>query len=43
MNQLEFSALQLSERGGKLRCHLSGDRVLISGQARTYMEGTITL
>ncbi|GET24242.1 PhzF family phenazine biosynthesis protein [Prolixibacter sp. NT017] len=43
MNQLEFDALQLSERGGKLRCHLSGDRVLISGQAKTFLEGTITL
>jgi predicted PhzF superfamily epimerase YddE/YHI9 len=40
---LEFDATQLSERGGKLRCHLSGDRVFISGQAKTFLEGTITL
>ena len=32
-------ALQLSARGGKLYCKDLGDRVLISGEAVTYMEG----
>jgi len=36
-------ALQLSPRGGKLFCQNAGDRVLISGEAVTYLEGTITL
>ena len=39
----KLSALQLSERGGKLFCELAGDRVLISGQAVTYMIGDIQL
>ncbi len=43
LNQLEFEAQQISARGGLLKCKLSGDRVLISGQARTYMTGTILL
>ncbi len=36
-------ALQLSARGGTLRCHHAGDRVFISGEAVTYLEGVITL
>lgn len=43
LNQLEFEALQLSTRGGFLKCKLMGDRVLISGKACTYLTGTITL
>lgn len=34
-----FSAIQLSQRRGFLDCTLSGDRVLMSGQAVTYLEG----
>ena len=34
---------QLSARGGKVQCELQGDRVLISGFAVNYMEGTIEL
>jgi PhzF family phenazine biosynthesis protein len=41
LNQLEFEAQQLSSRGGFLNCKLAGSRVLISGNARTYMVGTI--
>lgn len=37
----ELSALQLSERVGKLDCTLLGDRVLISGTAKTYSVGYI--
>jgi len=43
MNKLKFEARQLSARGGYLECQLSGDRVLISGQARTYLTGSITV
>jgi len=37
----EMMALQLSERLGKLGCVYKGDRVLISGQARTYFIGAV--
>ena len=36
-------ALQLSPRGGKLLCKDSGERVLISGEAVTFLEGQITI
>lgn len=36
-------ARQVSARGGDLRCGLRGERVLIGGQAVTYLEGTARL
>ncbi len=36
-------ALQVSPRGGKLFCENLGERVLLSGEAVTYMEGSITI
>jgi PhzF family phenazine biosynthesis protein len=36
-------ALQVSPRVGKLLCRDLGERVLISGEAVTYLEGSITL
>ncbi len=39
----ELSAAQLSKRGGMLQCTLSGKRVLISGKAVKYLEGTIEI
>ena len=36
-----LSAIQLSKRRGYLDCEISGDRVLISGRAHTYLEGEI--
>jgi PhzF family phenazine biosynthesis protein len=39
----ELSALQLSKRGGALRCRLAGDRVEISGRARAYLQGEIEI
>jgi PhzF family phenazine biosynthesis protein len=41
LNQLSFEAIQLSRRGGFLKCQLLGDRVLISGLAKTYLIGDI--
>ena len=38
-----FSAKQMSSRGGELTCELVGDRVLISGRAVKYLEGTIKI
>jgi len=36
MGKTEFSARQLSERGGELICKLMGERVIIGGKAVTY-------
>jgi len=37
-----LNAAQVSKRGGLIRCELQGDRVLLSGQAVTFMEAEIT-
>jgi PhzF family phenazine biosynthesis protein len=39
----QMLAQQLSKRGGELRCEYLGERVLIGGQAKTYMHGKIFL
>jgi PhzF family phenazine biosynthesis protein len=39
----KLTALQLSERGGKLFCEDLGDRVKIAGKAVTYLAGEITV
>jgi PhzF family phenazine biosynthesis protein len=41
LNKKELYAQQVSERMGKLFCEDSGDRVLISGQAKTYSVGEL--
>ena len=38
-----FQARQLSARGGELEVVLSGDRVLLTGQAALYLQGRIQL
>ena len=43
LNKKNLSALQISERGGSLSCQDKGDRVIISGQATTYLIGSITI
>lgn len=43
LNKKELTAVQLSERLGKLDCVDCGDRVKISGSAKTYLEGVIYL
>jgi PhzF family phenazine biosynthesis protein len=37
----QFTARQVSDRGGYLKCEQSGDRILISGQAVLYLKGDI--
>lgn len=41
LNKSSLRALQVSRRGGELWCENRGDRVLISGHAVPYLEGTI--
>ena len=41
LNKKELTAIQLSDRVGNLFCVDNGDRVLISGQAKTYSIGSI--
>ncbi|MFN5170986.1 MAG: PhzF family phenazine biosynthesis protein [Cyclobacteriaceae bacterium] len=43
LNKTEFTARQLSARGGFLRCRLIGQRVAISGQAKLFSTGEIYL
>lgn len=43
LNKKVMTARQVSKRGGALHCELAGDRVLIGGQAQTYMTGTIEI
>lgn len=40
LGKSKLSAMQISERGGKLKCVDKGERVIISGQAKTYSIGT---
>ncbi|MFE9579734.1 PhzF family phenazine biosynthesis protein [Nocardia sp. NPDC006044] len=39
----ELTARQLSRRGGSLRCELAGDRVLLIGRCRRYLDGVVQL
>ncbi|WP_297199774.1 PhzF family phenazine biosynthesis protein [uncultured Pluralibacter sp.] len=41
LNKTQMLARQISARGGDVRCALQGDRVLMSGQATTWLQGTI--
>lgn len=43
LGKSRLSARQLSPRGGELRCELRGDRVMISGRAKTYLRGEIAI
>jgi predicted PhzF superfamily epimerase YddE/YHI9 len=43
LGKTSLRARQVSRRGGELHCELSGDRVLISGRAVTYLEGFIEI
>lgn len=39
----QFVAYQASARGGEMRVHLKGDRVLLTGQAVTVIEGVLKI
>jgi PhzF family phenazine biosynthesis protein len=43
LKKSDLTAMQLSARKGNLRCRLSGDRALISGECVTFMAGEIHL
>jgi len=43
LDKKRLSAQQLSARGGNLVCEIEGDRVKISGEAVTYLEGEISI
>ncbi|MCP4123039.1 MAG: PhzF family phenazine biosynthesis protein [Bacteroidetes bacterium] len=42
LGKTELFAKQVSKRGGELICEISGDRVIIKGNARLYMTGELT-
>jgi PhzF family phenazine biosynthesis protein len=43
LNKKRLTARQLSKRQGNLHCRMEHDRVLISGNAITYLQGNIIL
>jgi PhzF family phenazine biosynthesis protein len=43
LGKSKLSAIQLSRRRGYLDCEWSGDRVFISGSAKTYLEGEVLI
>lgn len=43
LNKVNLTAAQLSERRGFLKCSHTGERVQISGQAKLYLKGEITI
>jgi predicted PhzF superfamily epimerase YddE/YHI9 len=43
LGRSELTAYQASARGGRLWCRMAGDRVMMSGKAVLYLEGTIVV
>jgi len=43
LGKTRLSAIQLSRRRGYLDCELAGDRVLMSGSARSFLKGELIL
>ncbi|MEX3019779.1 PhzF family phenazine biosynthesis protein [Kluyvera sp. STS39-E] len=43
LGKTQMLARQVSARGGDIRCDWVGERVLMSGTARTYLQGTVLL
>ena len=43
INKKEMIALQVSERGGKIYCTYKDSRVLLGGEAVTFLRGEIDL
>lgn len=43
LGRTRLQAFQCSKRGGHITCTLEGERVILSGRAFTFMEGTISI
>lgn len=43
LDRVRLTAFQASQRGGRLLCQLSGDRVILTGACRTVIEGNFLL
>lgn len=43
LGKTSLTAIQLSQRKGHLQCTFAGDRVMIGGNAKTYLIGTIEI
>ncbi|MFQ6326308.1 MULTISPECIES: PhzF family phenazine biosynthesis protein [unclassified Nocardia] len=43
LGRTELTARQLSHRGGSMRCELVGNRVLLIGRCRRYLDGVVTI
>ena len=43
LGKKDLHAFQVSKRGGELWCRDAGERVMISGKAALYLEGSITI
>jgi PhzF family phenazine biosynthesis protein len=43
LGKTEMNAIQASRRGGVINCKIRGDRVVIGGEAVTFLEGVITI
>jgi len=41
LGKVEMKAQQISPRGGEVICHFRGSNVMLEGDARLYLEGTI--
>lgn len=41
LNKDQLTAIQVSERVGRLQCQIKGDRVIIKGKAKTYSIGNL--
>ena len=42
LGKTKLEALQVSERGGEVHCEYKDERVIIGGEARLFLEGTIS-
>ncbi|MBT1070266.1 PhzF family phenazine biosynthesis protein [Pelotalea chapellei] len=43
MGRSELKAAQLSKRGGELYCELAGERVYITGNAKTFFKAEVEI
>ena len=43
LRKADLLGRQVSQRGGEVRCHVRGDRVILSGRVSPYLEGRISV